>query len=153
METKTEEVLGQGRLLVRTAAEWLGVRRAKTSSRCGLPSSAPRLTDDGCLLLTKEYRVPVGKTVVGFPAGLIGETHGMESESIESAVKRELLEEAGDQPQSVIFLTEGPTSCGQIVEVISIVLAQGLRKVIGGRDRGRKHSGLSGRSRRGTRLA
>lgn len=129
METKTEEVLGQGRFLRLVRRDgWEFVERTKPVRAAFIGA----LTDDGCLLLTKEYRVPVGKTVVGFPAGLIGDTDGMESESIESAVKRELLEEAGYEAQSVTFLTEGPTSCGQIVEVISIVLAQGLRKVSAG---------------------
>jgi ADP-ribose pyrophosphatase len=48
------------------------------------PDQPPRL------VLEKEYRVPVGDYVYGFPAGLLEE-----GEDIEATVRRELLEETG----------------------------------------------------------
>jgi ADP-ribose pyrophosphatase len=120
------EVLGQGRFLrlVRRNG-WEFVERTKPVKAAFIAA----LTDDGRLILTKEYREPIRKTAVGFPAGLIGDTEGQESESLEAAVKRELLEEAGFEAQKVTLLTEGPTSAGQTEEVIAVVLAEGLRKV------------------------
>jgi len=128
-ETIAGEVLGQGRFLrlVRRNG-WEFVERTQPVRAAFIGA----VTDNGCLILTKEYRVPVGKTVVGCPAGLIGDTAGQEAESLETAVKRELLEEAGFEAQSVTFLTEGPSSAGQTEEVIAIVLAEGLKKVAAG---------------------
>jgi ADP-ribose pyrophosphatase len=48
------------------------------------PDRPPRL------VLAKEYRVPVGDYVYGFPAGLVED-----GEDIEATVRRELLEETG----------------------------------------------------------
>jgi ADP-ribose pyrophosphatase len=90
------------------------------------------VTDGGHLLLTMEHRVPVGGVVVGFPAGLVGDAAGEETESLEDAVRRELLEETGFEAGRVFFLTEGPTSAGMNSEVIALMLAEGLRKVAEG---------------------
>jgi len=120
------EVLGQGKFLrlVRRKG-WEFVERTSHVRAAFIGA----LTDDGRLLLTKEYREPVGKVVVGFPAGLIGDTAGQESESVEAAVKRELVEETGFEARTVTVLTEGPTSAGLTEEVIVIVLAEGLHRV------------------------
>jgi ADP-ribose pyrophosphatase len=120
------EVLGQGRFLRLVRRDgWEVAERTKPVRAAFIAA----MTDDGKLILTKEYRIPVNKTVVGFPAGLIGDVDGRESESVEEAVKRELVEEAGYEARRVTFLTEGPTSAGLTSEVIAVVLAEGLRKV------------------------
>src|SRR5437588_12352317 len=114
MTTPSDEVLGQGRFLRLVRREgWEVAER----TRPVLAAFIAALTDEDCLILTKEYRIPVGKTVVGFPAGLIGDLEGQEAESLEGAVKRELLEEAGFEAQTVTLLTEGPTSAGLTSEL------------------------------------
>jgi ADP-ribose pyrophosphatase len=125
-EINPTEVLGQGRFLrlVRRNG-WEFVERTKPVRAAFIAA----LTENGCLILTKEFRIPVGKICVGFPAGLIGDTANQEDESLEVAVKRELVEEAGFEAARVTFLTEGPSSAGQTEEVIAIVLAEGLKKV------------------------
>lgn len=125
-EASAGEVLGQGRFLRLVRRQnWEFIERTKPVRAAFIAA----MTDTGCLILTKEYRIPVGKTCVGFPAGLIGDMAGQENESVEDAVKRELLEEAGFEAARVSFLTEGPSSAGQTEEVIAIVLADGLKKV------------------------
>src|SRR3954471_418393 len=126
MTTANNEVLGEGRFLrlVRRGG-WEVAERTRPVRAAFIAA----LTDDGRLILTREYRVPVGKTVVGFPAGLVGDTEGQEAEALEGAVRRELLEEAGFEAQTVTPLTEGPTSAGLTSEVIAVVLAEGLKKV------------------------
>ena len=90
------------------------------------------VTDDGHVLLTEEYRVPVNAWVVGCPAGLVGDLAGSESESLEVAVRRELVEEAGYEAADVQVMTAGPTSPGMTDEVIAVVVARGLTKVSDG---------------------
>lgn len=120
------EVLAEGRFLRL-------VRRGRWefAERTGHVRAAfiAAITPEGRLILTLEDRVPVGKTVVGCPAGLIGDTTGSEAESLEAAVKRELIEEAGYDADQVTFLTEGPTSAGLTDEMITLVLAEGLHRV------------------------
>jgi ADP-ribose pyrophosphatase len=125
-DVSPNDVLGRGRFLQLVRRNgWEFVQRTRPVRSVFIGA----LTDDGCLLLTKEFRIPVGKICVGFPAGLVGDVAGQEAESVETAAKRELLEEAGFEAESVTFLTEGPTSPGQTDEVIAIVLAAGLKKV------------------------
>lgn len=131
MNQSTNEtvILGQGRFLQLVRSQgWEYVKRTHPVRAAFITA----VTDDERLILTSEYRIPIGKAVIGFPAGLIGDTEGQESESLETAVKRELLEEAGYDAEKVSLLTEGPTSPGQTEEVIAIVLAEGLRKVAAG---------------------
>jgi ADP-ribose pyrophosphatase len=128
-KTDAVEVLGQGKFirLVRRNG-WEFAERTRPVRAAFIAA----LTDDGRLILTREYREALGNIVVGCPAGLVGDLEGYESESLEAAVKRELLEEAGFEAQTVTFLTEGPTSAGLTAELIAIVLARGLRKVTAG---------------------
>ena len=86
------------------------------------------ITDDGKLLVTEEFRIPVNSKVIGCPAGLIGDL-GDINESIESGVERELEEETGYTAKKITLLTRGPTSPGMSTEVIHVVLAEGLTKV------------------------
>ncbi len=126
MSDRQVETLGEGRFLrLVRGGGWEYVERTKPVRSIFIAA----ITNDGKLLLTNEYRVPVYASVVGFPAGLVGDTAGQEDESLETATKRELIEEAGYEPDHVEFLTQGPTSPGMTDEVIAIMLATGLRRV------------------------
>jgi ADP-ribose pyrophosphatase len=120
------EVIGQGKFLRLIRRDgWEYAERTRPIRAVFIAA----ITDSGELLLTLEHRVPVDASVVGFPAGLVGDTEGREGEELETATRRELVEEAGYHPESVQFLTKGPTSPGITDEVIAIMLATGLRQV------------------------
>jgi ADP-ribose pyrophosphatase len=120
------ELLGKGRFLQLTRTNgWEYVERTRPIRSIFIAA----ITNEGELLLTYEYRVPVKAVVVGFPAGLVGDTEGLENEAHETATVRELIEETGYEPRDVRFLTKGPTSAGITDEVIAIMLATGLKKV------------------------
>jgi ADP-ribose diphosphatase len=119
-------VLGEGRFLRLVCREgWEYVERTRPVRSVFIAA----VTDGGRLLLTTEHRIPIRRAAVGFPAGLVGDLEGDENESIEEAVVRELIEEAGYEASSVEFLSQGPTSPGITDEVIALALATGLRKV------------------------
>jgi ADP-ribose pyrophosphatase len=128
-DPEDDQTLGQGRFLrlVRRAG-WEYVERVRPIRSVFIAA----VTDGGHLLLTMEHRVPVGRVVVGFPAGLVGDAAGEEAESLETAVRRELLEETGFEADRVFFLSEGPTSAGMNSEVTALMLAEGLRQVAEG---------------------
>lgn len=120
------EVVGAGKYLrLIRRGRWEYVERTRTVGAAFIGA----ITTDGRLLVTEEYRIPVGRWVVGCPAGLVGDLDSLASESLAEAVGRELEEEAGYRPDSVRLLTAGPTSPGLSDEVIAVVLAEGLRRV------------------------
>lgn len=124
-QAPTRDVLGEGRflrLVRRNGWEFVERTRRVRSAFIGA------VTDDGRLLVTEEYREPVLCSVIGCPAGLIGDGDAAD-ESLETGVLRELEEETGYRAQRVTLLSEGPTSPGQTDEVIAIVLAEDLTKV------------------------
>ena len=79
------------------------------------------------LLLTEQYRIPVGKPVIEFPAGLIGD-EGSGKENLTQAARRELLEETGYEAKRILPLAGGPTSAGLTNELVWLVQAAGLTK-------------------------
>lgn len=88
------------------------------------------LTEEGRVLLVEEYRPPIRKQSICFPAGLVGD---VQHESAEDAARRELLEETGYAATHMRFLFEGPSSPGITSETIGFYLATGLRRVaVGG---------------------
>lgn len=86
-------------------------------------------TPEDKLVLVEEYRPPVGKPCLCFPAGLSGDG---EAESEAHAARRELLEETGYEAEELQYLFSGPSSPGLTSETLSFYLASGLRKVAAG---------------------
>lgn len=86
-------------------------------------------TEDGKVLLVEEFRPPIGRQSLCFPAGLSGDA-GPESEA-ESA-RRELLEETGYEADALEYLFTGPSSPGLSSEIVSFYLATGLHRVAEG---------------------
>ncbi len=74
------------------------------------------------LVLEKEYRVPVGGYVYGFPAGLIEE-----GESIEETVRREMLEETGFEVVSIKRITTPLCSSAGLTDEVSPVVFVDVR--------------------------
>lgn len=87
------------------------------------------VTSDQQLILTEQYRIPLGRRVIDLPAGLVGDLHGEENEDFELSAKRELLEETGYQARRLKFLFAGPTSPGMTTEIVHFYLAREARKV------------------------
>lgn len=77
-------------------------------------------------VLTKEYRIPVGNYVIGFPAGLVGDIDN--NEDIITAAHRELFEETGYNAKRMRHVVTGPASSGLSNETIHYYIADGLIK-------------------------
>lgn len=73
------------------------------------------------VLLIRQYRPPLDRYVIEFPAGL-----NDKGDSIEEAARRELLEETGYYAGKIMYLTEGPLSSGASGEILSVYLAEDL---------------------------
>jgi 8-oxo-dGTP pyrophosphatase MutT (NUDIX family) len=88
------------------------------------------ITDQGEVILIKQFRPPVNGYVIELPAGLcdIGET-------LEDAAGRELIEETGYAAGRLSFLVKGPMSSGSSSELLTVFVATDLTYVgIGKRD-------------------
>jgi ADP-ribose pyrophosphatase len=90
------------------------------------------VTEERKLLLVEQYRVPLHKRTIELPAGIVGDEPDGTNESIADATKRELLEEAGYSAECVEVLTTGPSSAGLTSELVTLVMASGLKRVNAG---------------------
>lgn len=87
------------------------------------------VTDDRKVILVEQHRIPVGKNVIEFPAGLLNDPDSPAGESREEAALRELLEETGYQAEAVELLLSGPPSAGLSSEIAVFYEAVGAKKV------------------------
>ena len=122
----TPEVLYEG--------EWLRmVRRGhwesceRTHGRDGLAVLVIAVTPDDEVLFVDQYRVPLGARTIEMPAGLVGDDHG--DDTLESAARRELIEETGWDAGRIDVLLVGTTSSGMSNERIAFARALDLRRV------------------------
>jgi ADP-ribose pyrophosphatase len=86
------------------------------------------ITDDGRVVLVEQFRPPVGANVIELPAGLAGDIPGAEHETLLTAAKRELFEEAGYTAARWTELGSGYSSPGLTNESVVLFLAEGLDK-------------------------
>jgi ADP-ribose pyrophosphatase len=79
------------------------------------------LFDDGRVLLERQYRYPLCKVMIEFPAGKLDPNEGALA-----CAQRELREETGYSAQEYIFLTRIHPIISYSTEFIDIFLARGL---------------------------
>ena len=82
-------------------------------------------TPENRVLLVEEFRPPVGRRCLCFPAGLVGDGNPESA----AAATRELEEETGYTAARMEFLFSGPSSPGLTSEMISFFRASGLSRV------------------------
>ena len=90
------------------------------------------MTDKKEVIFISQYRIPVDKKVIEFPAGLINDKSLRGNESLSKAAQRELLEETGYRAQRIVKITEGPSTSGLSSDQLTVMRAFGLRKVARG---------------------
>lgn len=87
------------------------------------------VTDDQKLVLCEQYRVPLARSIIEIPAGLVGDESCMENETCEEAAKRELLEETGFEAGEVRFIAQGPGAAGSSSAILKFYRASKLKKI------------------------
>ena len=93
------------------------------------------VADDG-VILVEQFRAPLGKRVIDFPAGLVGDEDDL---GPDATAKKELEEESGYSCERVERLARGPSSPGITSEIVSFYRAPGISKAgagggVGGED-------------------
>ncbi|HVI99249.1 MAG TPA: NUDIX hydrolase [Sphingomonas sp.] len=93
----------------------------------GIEAAVILAIDDSDVILVEQYRVPLGRTCLELPAGLVGdETAG---EAPEMSAARELEEETGYRADRIENLGFFYASPGMVSEGFTLVRAHGLTKV------------------------
>lgn len=118
-----EEVMWAGRFITaKKRGRWEYVGRAN-----GIGAAVIVAVDDGHVLLVEQYRVPLGRTCIELPAGLVGDDS--EGEAAAVAATRELEEETGYHAGSMVPLGEYHSSPGMVSESFTLFRAGQLVKV------------------------
>ena len=106
-------------------AGWFFVERPNSN---GVVSIVP-LTAARRLVFVEQFRVPLDRNVIEFPAGLMGDEPGQENETPLVAARRELLEETGFSARGLELVASTATSPGMANELVHFVLAWNLERV------------------------
>jgi ADP-ribose pyrophosphatase len=123
---EASELLYQGewlRLVKR--GHWESCER--THGKDGLAVLVIAVTPDDHVLFVEQYRVPLGARTIEMPAGLVGDDDA--DDTLETAARRELIEETGWDAGRIEVLLVGPTSSGMSNERIAFARARDLKKV------------------------
>ena len=87
--------------------------------------TAVALTEDGKVVLEKQYRHALGETCIEIPGGCVDDTDS----SLEEAIKRELLEETGYHFSSYEYLGKISANPSTNINLMHMYLAKGGKKV------------------------
>ena len=119
-----EKIVWQGKFVTaKTRGKWEYVSRSR-----GIRAAVILAIDaEDHVILVEQYRVPLGRSCIELPAGLIGD--GDHDEDDETAAARELEEETGYRAARMEVLGEFWSSPGMVTESYSLLRAHGLTKV------------------------
>jgi ADP-ribose pyrophosphatase len=125
--TDIPEIVWQGKyLVVRKQGTWEYVGRAR-----GIHAAVILAIDEDeegrHILLVEQYRVPLGRSCLELPAGLVGDD--AEGEECATAAIRELEEETGYRAARMRDLGNYYSSPGMVSESFTLLRAEGLEKV------------------------
>jgi ADP-ribose pyrophosphatase len=125
--TRATETLYEGQYLrLKRQGHWEYAERCNA----GCAVIVVALTPENKLLFVEQYRIPIAARSIEMPAGLVGDLS--DTDTIETAARRELLEETGWQAEHIDLLMTGPTSSGMSNEMIAFVRARGLTRIHAG---------------------
>ncbi|MXO58284.1 NUDIX domain-containing protein [Altererythrobacter salegens] len=115
----------EGRFITaKRRGRWEYVGRAR-----GIRAAVILAVDAGSVVLVEQFRVPLDKSCLELPAGLIGDDDGADDEDHFSAAERELEEETGYAAARWQDLGEFASSPGMVGETFSLLRASGLTRV------------------------
>jgi ADP-ribose pyrophosphatase len=121
-----EQTVWQGKFIAaKVKGKWEYVTRAR-----GIRAAVILAIDeDAHVLLVEQFRVPLGKSCLELPAGLIGDDDSAPDEDAAAAANRELEEETGYRAATMEVLGEFYSSPGMVGESFTLLRARGLTRV------------------------
>lgn len=120
-----EQIVWQGRFITtKVKGNWEYVGRARN-----IRAAVILAVDDGHVILVEQFRVPLGRTCVELPAGLIGDEDHLAGEDDTVAAARELEEETGYRAGRMEVIGEFWSSPGMVSESYTLLRAHDLERV------------------------
>lgn len=111
-------------LILQKIQHWEFVRRPSANAAVGILA----ITPENEIILVEQFRIPMQRSVIEIPAGLVGDEPQHAEESLADTAKRELLEETGYLAHDISLLISSPTSAGMSSEMTHLFLAKKLEK-------------------------
>lgn len=126
MNEEPEQIVWAGKFVTaKVRGKWEYVSRSR-----GIKAAVILAIDDADhVLLVEQFRVPLGKSCLELPAGLIGDDDSAPDESAAAAAVRELEEETGYTADVMELVGEFYSSPGMVSESFSLMRARGLRQI------------------------
>ena len=126
MTDEPEQIRWQGKFIVaKTKGKWEYVSRAR-----GIRAAVILAVDsEDHVLLVEQFRVPLDRTTIELPAGLIGDGEAVAGEDPTAAAVRELEEETGFTAARMEVIGEFYSSPGMVTETFTMLRAHGLTRV------------------------
>jgi ADP-ribose pyrophosphatase len=122
----TVETVWQGKFITaKRRGKWEYVSRVG-----GMRAAVILAVEDDHVLLVEQFRMPLDKSCLELPAGLVGDVNA--DESVVESARRELEEETGYRAERIDELGEFHSSPGLASEGFMLVRASGLSKVSDG---------------------
>ena len=121
-----ERIVWQGRFVTaKVRGKWEYVSRAR-----GIRAAVILAIDaEDHVILVEQFRVPLGRTCIELPAGLIGDDEGKSGEPPTEAAPLELEEETGYRAERMEVIGEFHSSPGMVTESFTLLRAHGLERV------------------------
>ncbi len=125
-QDEREEIVWEGRFITaKKQGKWEYVSRAR-----GIRAAVILAVDaQDHVILVEQFRIPLGKTCIELPAGLIGDDPGAGGEDAIAAASRELEEETGYRAGWMEVLGEFYSSPGMVTESFTMLRAHDLVRV------------------------
>ena len=126
MSAEPEEIVWQGRFITaKTRGRWEYVSRAR-----GIRAAVILAIDEtDHVILVEQFRIPLGRSCIELPAGLVGDDDSLEGEDTAAAGARELEEETGYRAARMEIVGEFYSSPGMVSESYTLLRAHGLTRV------------------------
>ncbi|GAB4146057.1 MAG: NUDIX hydrolase [Sphingomonadales bacterium] len=126
-QDQPQQIIGEGRYLtLLRRGRWEYVRRHGASGVVCMIAVTPARE----LVLVQQHRPALGRDCLELPAGLVGDED--RAEALETAARRELLEETGFEAGRWRYLFDAASSAGMTDEAPAFFLAGDLRRVAPG---------------------
>lgn len=126
MSEEQEQIVWQGKFVTaKVKGKWEYVSRSR-----GIKAAVILAIDEqDHVLLVEQFRVPLGKSCLELPAGLIGDDDSTPDEDAATAAVRELEEETGYTAARMEPVGEFYSSPGMVSESFTLLRAHGLSRI------------------------